>query len=121
VKIPICRVCGKAKPLEEMVMRSPVHCDTLCKACKREASQRAAAKAKIEQPVPVPTPAPRSSSHDPCPVCGTAQAAHWKCRQCGSRGHQMGRGTALPHLCGWCEEVALKAEAQGQPKGKKAA
>ena len=109
-----CRICGVTKPIEEMAMRSPVHADTFCKACKSKKQQ--AARAKIEKPAPAPTPQ-RKRDASLCPVCGVAQAVHWRCSrpQCESRGHAMGRGTVLPHLCGWCEAMEL------QTSGKKAA
>lgn len=94
-------------------MRSPVHADTMCKACKRRANiQRAAARLPKQVSETKPAPAVQSSSPDPCPVCSVTQAAHWKCKRCGSRGHQMGRGTVFPALCGWCEADAMKAETQ---------
>lgn len=52
------------------------------------------------------TTRPRSAiptgTTDPCPVCGTPQAEHWRCARCGARGHLMPRSTTQPQLCSWC-------------------
>jgi hypothetical protein len=96
-----CETCGHPKPLSAMSKRNN-RATQPCKACK--------AKAERERT----TKRPRASSaHDPCPVCGIEQAQHWRCAQCGSRGHQMGRGQTLTDRCGWCEaeELAQRREA----------
>lgn len=104
-----CRVCGKTKPVEEM-KKGNGKPEKICRMCHNENSRR---RQQGLDPLPKQgesKPGPVGMKLDPCPVCGVTQAKHWKCRQCGSRGHILGRGTLLLHLCGWCEEKALKAE-----------
>ena len=91
----VCRACHTAFPADQMAQARgvPTH---ICKACKA-AQQRAVGDSA-------------RTSVDPCPVCGCAQAQHWKCAQCSSRGHQMGRGRIHTNLCGWCEAERLNQQ-----------
>lgn len=45
-------------------------------------------------------------SPDPCPRCGVRQAQHWKCANCGARGHEIPRDTPFSAYCRWCADEA---------------
>lgn len=49
---------------------------------------------------------------DPCPACGIAQAAHWRCARCTSRGHILGH-SLHPDYCDSCLQDL--ASGQWQP------
>lgn len=89
----ICRECREVKPASAMKRAANGKISQSCKGCANEYARERRAEA--------PRP---SLSIDPCPVCHVAQAEHWRCRICTSRGHQMGRGRIDPTLCAWCED-----------------
>ena len=99
----VCRQCHETKPTEAMA-RDHGRITRLCKAC-RAANQRRRYEA-------VETHGAQTAKVDPCPICGVRQAHHWRCANCTSRGHAMGRGVGIPGLCGWCEKEAIARRTQ---------
>lgn len=94
----ICRQCQHDTPASAM-KRVGGKVSQPCKACAN-ASQRTRNVTRTG-----------NFKVDPCPACGVAQADHWRCARCTSRGHQMGRGHAYTDLCGWCEAEVMQAAA----------
>jgi hypothetical protein len=99
----ICRRCHEAKLPGDMA-KSHGRITNVCRACNAaDARARYAANA---------THTAQLSKVDPCPVCGVRQAHHWRCANCASRGHAMGRGKGIPGLCGWCEAELIARKTQ---------
>ena len=87
-----CRVCGHSIRLYVRKRRLCDRCYTADQAKHYQQRKATTGRGYAVQPKP-----------DPCPRCGIPQAQHWRCANCESRGHEMGRGVDMPHLCGWCE------------------
>lgn len=85
---------------------------TSCPDCRRqarEARKQEQERKRAERGLASQEPRPsRHMSPDPCPICQTPQAEHWRCRKCASRGHLIPQSARYPDYCEWCEKDAIK-------------